>query len=501
MGMLEPSRSPVEVTVELPFTVVFEPPSRAELRALLALRRVWVAAALATLAVGTAVVLAELVRTDALASGPLVTLRVASRPAGASVWLDDRARGVTPLELAVPAGPHHLTLTASEALDSQLALQVGEAGAALDVPLLRRQPLLRHVRPTLPGAGLADVRLLANGQLALTVGVRPGALGAWRLDPATGALEPLLVQVSATRLVLAPDGRHMAVLGPEIGPPSVSVAAAADEAGVPAPSVVVWLLQAPFDQPAGGWRPPPGEVPLDARWSPAADGLLVVTGPASSGASPLNHLWWLEAASAQAHELQALPSQVVPGSETWSPDGQHVTFVAHAGRLNALCVLGLADGSFRYLADLEPSDAPPLAYPAVGWSDDSQSVLFTAPRDQPASAPIGGWFTARPGNGLFVARATDGLPTLVRELDVGLPGWQADGRVLGLGRPDTSGPLALELVDGSSGLQRLLELPFRPHRGYAAAWNAGHTRAIIADPTPEGSVDYWVALLGLEDAP
>jgi len=486
--------------VELPFTVVFEPPSRAELRALLALRRVWVAAALATLAVGTAVGLAELVRTDALASGPLVTLRVVSHPAGASVWLDDRARGVTPIELAVPVGPHQLTLKASEALESQLALQVGDTGTTLDVPLLRRQPLLLHVRPTLPGAGLADVRLLADGQLALTVGVRPGALGAWRLDPRTGALAPLLVHVNATRLGVAPDGRHLAVLGPEIGPLPATVAAPADAAGAPASSVV-WLLEAPFDHPTGGWRPPPGEVPLDARWSPAADGLLVVTGPAASDASPLRHLWWLDAAAEQAHELQALPSQVVPGSETWSPDGQHVTFVAHAGRLNALCVLGVADGSFRYLADLEASDAPPLAYPAVGWSDDGQSVLFTAPRDQPASAPIGGWFTARPGNGLFIAHVADGLPTLVRELDVGLPGWQADGRVVGLGRPDTNSPLAVELLDTSSGLQRLVELPFRPHRGYAAAWSPGHTRAIIADPTPEGTVDYWVALLGLEDVP
>ena len=52
-----------------------------------------------------------------------------------------------------------------------------------------------------------------------------------------------------------------------------------------------------------------------------------------------------------------LPSDIVPGTEAWSPDGTHVAFVAHAGQVNALCLLGI-DGSFRYVADLDPSAHP-----------------------------------------------------------------------------------------------------------------------------------------------
>ena len=486
--------------MELPFTVVFEPPSRAELRAVLSLRRVWVAGAVLALAIGAAIVCIGQVRTDVLASGPTVTLRVVSHPAGASAWLDERERGPTPIELPVAAGPHSVTLKARDALDSRFDLQVGAAGAALDVALLRRQPRLVHLRPTLPGAELSDVRLLADGRLALVVTVRSGELEAWRLDPLRGTLEPLLTNVTATRLAVAPDGQHIAYLGAQIGPlPNTAAATLAGGAGPPLPGIV-WLVREPFGSPFAGWRPPAGETLLDLSWSPDADGLLVVTGRAHTDGPPATHLWWLDAAGERAWELQALPSLVVPGSEEWSLDGQHLAFLAHAGRLTALCVLGLNDGTFRYLADLAPSDAPPLPYAPVGWSADGQAVLFTAPRDQPSGTFIG-WLQSGPGNGLFLARAAEPVPTLLAEVDVGLPGWQADGRVLGLGRPDANGPLALQLlVERSNSLQRLVELPMRPHRGYAVAWNSAHTRVLIADPAPSGGIDYWVAVLELEDA-
>ena len=200
--------------MELPFTIVFEPPSRAELRAVLRMRGTWVAGVLVALAIGTLVLVSGVGRTDAVASGVSVPLDLTSRPAGAGLWLDGRERGRTPLTVQVDSGTHTVVLKARDALDGQYAVQVGVEGAALDAVLWRRQPTLLHLRPSLPGASLADVRLLADGELALSIAVPPGhQLQAWRLDPQSGALEPLLTDVTGTRLSVAADSQHRGIRG------------------------------------------------------------------------------------------------------------------------------------------------------------------------------------------------------------------------------------------------------------------------------------------------
>ena len=50
--------------MELPFTVVFEPPSQKELRAALRMRGTWVAGLIVVLAIGTAVLLWTVSRAD-----------------------------------------------------------------------------------------------------------------------------------------------------------------------------------------------------------------------------------------------------------------------------------------------------------------------------------------------------------------------------------------------------------------------------------------------------
>jgi hypothetical protein len=54
--------------VELPFTLAFDPPSQAELRAVLRLRRTWLAGLLAVLAIGTLFVVSRTGRADTLDS-------------------------------------------------------------------------------------------------------------------------------------------------------------------------------------------------------------------------------------------------------------------------------------------------------------------------------------------------------------------------------------------------------------------------------------------------
>jgi hypothetical protein len=121
--------------VELPFTIVFEPPSQKELRAILRMRGIWVAGLIVALAIGTLVVVAGVGRADAVASIGPAPLELTSRPAGAQVWLDGRELGRTPLSLLVEPGAHSVQLKAADALDAQYTLQVGTEGAALDVRL------------------------------------------------------------------------------------------------------------------------------------------------------------------------------------------------------------------------------------------------------------------------------------------------------------------------------------------------------------------------------
>src|SRR6266478_2327978 len=118
-AMLEPSRSSAEVAMELPFTVVFEPPSQEELRAVLRMRGPWVAGLIVVLAIGTTVLLWNVTRADAVSSGAVVPLQLASQPAGAEIWLDGRARGPTPLDALVDPGAHTVLLKSPDTLDSQ----------------------------------------------------------------------------------------------------------------------------------------------------------------------------------------------------------------------------------------------------------------------------------------------------------------------------------------------------------------------------------------------
>src|SRR3977135_1651874 len=89
--------SPEEATVELPFTIVFEPPSQKELRAVLRMRGIWVAGLIVALAIGTLLVVTGVGRADAVASSGPAPVQLTSRPAGAQVWLDGRESGHTPL--------------------------------------------------------------------------------------------------------------------------------------------------------------------------------------------------------------------------------------------------------------------------------------------------------------------------------------------------------------------------------------------------------------------
>jgi Tol biopolymer transport system component len=494
--------------VELPFTIVFEPPSQRELRALLRMRGTWVAGLIVALAIGSLLVALHVSRAEAVASGTSVPLTLSSRPAGATVWLDGRERGRTSLVVPVELGTHTVTLKTQAGLDAQYSVEVGGEGAALDALLWRRQPALMRLRPPIPGTVLSEVRFLENGQLVLSSVVSAGRqLQAWRLEPARGALEPLVTDASGTRLAVAADGQHLAYLGYPIGPPGPGVAVAGRSTELPS---VVWIHADGRLAPTGAWRPPltPGEQLLDASWSPRADGLLTLTGTVLADASMRTRVWYVDGDGRTARELLALPAEVVAGSHVWSPDGRRVVFQARSGAVQALCLLEL-DGGFRYLADLvDRADqvgsltAPGLAHPAVAWSADSQWVLFVAPRQRPPGQ-VASWLQSDPRRALYVASSADVAPVMLGLTDVDRAVWREDGQILGLGRLGTDGALDLRVLGPARGEatrtgEHLLELPLRPGVSYAATWDLGHAQLLIASPASAGGVDYWLAMLGLE---
>jgi hypothetical protein len=484
--------------VDLPFTVVFEPPSQEELRDVLRMRGTWVAGLIVVLAIGTAVLLWNVARAEAIGGGVGVPLQLVSEPPGAGIWLDGRERGRTPLEVLVEPGVHNVLLKTADTVDGQYAVQVGAAGAALEAVLWRRQPTLRRLRPTLPGAVLSDVRLLSTGELALSIALPASRqVQAWRLEPRSGALRPVLTDAAGTRLAVTPDGRQVAYVGYEIGPAPLGGDLTSFAS---APPSIVWVVAATPWAPMAGWRAPlgPGEQLADVSWSPKANRLLLTTTQALGGSALRTRLWFIDADTRGAREVLSLPSEVVPGSDVWSPDGQRVIFLARAGVLNALCLLNL-EGDFRYVADLDPSPVSPLAYPRATWSADSQRLLFVAPHQHPPGTGSG-WLQPDPRHALYMADVADPTPALITDTDVDLAVWREDGQLMGLGRAGNDGALDLRLLDGRGRSQHVLELPLMPGSSlpYAAVWDTARARLLVASPTSNGDNDFWLVMLGQE---
>ena len=427
--------------MELPFTVVFEAPSQEELRDVLRMRGTWVAGLIVALALGAAYLLANVSRADAgaVTSGVMAPVQQGS--------LDARLRHI--------------------------------------------QPRLTRLRPALPGARLTDVRLLDDGRLGLSIALPSGRqLQAWRLEPRSGVLEPVLTELWGSRLAFAPDGGSVAYVGSDVGPPRSG--SDTDESGR-----VLWLVAPGRALPSAGWRAPlePGERLLDASWSPRAERLLVFSGQTPSGEGGFSRLWLVDGDGQHARLALSLPSEVVPGSAAWSPDGRHVVFLAHAGEVNALCLLG-TDGGFRYVADLEPTSAPPLPYPPAAWSVDGRRLLFVAPHQHPPGA-VPGWLRADTQHALFVDDVDNPLPVPLADTSVDTAAWQPEGQVLGLGRSNPDAPLSLRLLSSSTSSQPSLELGLKPAGSYAVAWDVARARLLIAVQTAAGR-EYWLVNLGQE---
>lgn len=429
------------------------------------------------------------------AAGPPGDVTITSDPTGAQVVFDGKLRGHTPLTLSLPGGERRLTLRREGYADLPVTAHVA-AGRPVAVAgtLWRAVPVMRQLRPPLPGAAIAGARFLADGRVALTVTLPPGdERQVWVVDAVGGARRAGPVEARLA-VALSPDGERVAYA---VAPPPAP-------GGVPGGEPLageLWIAAAEGDGP--GVRrltlPPStaAERLIDLAWAPDGRHLLVAAQLRPQGGGVRTRLLWLDAdADAAPAELVALPSEVVPGSWTWRPDGGQVAFVARADGRLALCLLGTAPAGrpgapplFRYLGDL-PGTQPPHAAP-VAWAPaaDGQPgrVLYAAP------APVAAGTSAATRPPVLYADGLDGQPPVrLGEGSAAWPAWRADGRAVAIARGKKDA-VVLRVIDpvadGGAGLASdLATLPigWGGGEGPEVRWDIERGRALLLRPAGWG---------------
>ena len=95
--------------------------------------------------------------------------------------------------------------------------------------------------------------------------------------------------------------------------------------------------------------------------------------------APRTVVSWLAADQGDPQPLVSLPDEVVAGSYSWSPDGGWVTFLATGSGHTSLCLVGVPNGDFRYLGDVNSGGlSHPLPVSPVSWAADGSELLYSA---------------------------------------------------------------------------------------------------------------------------
>jgi len=472
----------------------------------------------------------------ALASASGAPVHVNSSPFGAEVRIDGAAyrNQKTPLDLRLEPGPHTLSLHHPDALDDERVLDVGEPGATVVADLWRRRPGVVPLRAVYPGASLLNAGFLADGQIALLVGLPPQA-GApttssselWRLDPSTGRLSPVRtpgLDASATIMALSPDGEQVAYVTPgsssaltaSLWPAALSAHTAlpqnsrAESVWI-APLHGSWPPRRVFDMPptAGLGVAAAPELITGVVWTPDASRLVAITRrpgpPVRSRVFLLNVTGGGDDQPTDPSELVLLPAEVEPGSAVPDPSGRWLALVTHAPvapggtDLLNLCLLEIRPGgAFRDLADLGSAargpSAAPIAWPPGGdGAPDRLAFVAPVPAVPSGGGGLFGIFNAlrpaAPLTGLFVANLeASGLDSVQpRRLGPATgtlgPAWRSQNTLLGFARQD-DGTLALRSIDPTAGEARDLgvRLPASVAQGaigLSARWDLRHGRALL----------------------
>lgn len=481
--------------MRLPIAVDIEWSKRDDLRN----PRFWlgIALALAGLIVGTFLVRITLLRP---VEPPVSSASVAitSAPTGATILIAGRERGRTPATLALPPGEQRIILRFSGRADTTYDVRL-EAGqqATLSGILWLRAPQVLQLRSPLPGATIVGAQFLGDGRVALALALPSGdERQLWLLDRDGGTrrIGPPLARVA---IVVAPDGARVAYLAR----PATGLSGAASGLGTAGLATEVWLAGTGGDLGERRYALPPNTAAerfVDLSWSPDGKGLLLASEQHPQGGGVRTRLLWLALATGPAtsapRELITLPSEIVPGAYTWDPRGERVGLLARAGGKTSLCLLTVADGAVRSLADVATDGRAPAPFPPLTWRDentgDGAAAMYAAPSSGASAggvsfgtAPMPRLYADGPGPDLGAA---EGLG----------PGWRGDGLLLTLARRGRGSQYILRAFDplAAGAAQDLGTLPSSIGAPEGVRWDMARGQALVAvrDPGGGGQFDLWL---------
>jgi hypothetical protein len=434
--------------------------------------------------------------TPSPASGSLLT--VTALPLDASVAIDGQPAGLAPVSTAVTPGQHLLTVQQPDAVGESETIEVPAEGSTVAVTLWRRQPKAHALKPSLPGAAIADITFLTDGRLGLIVSLPGNEHQAWTLDPfAHGAIDRLGSVAPAAPLAIRPDGQGLAFLHTSSNSTNgsltnsdrlveVRIADLADAQGH-----TTWAANQPDEQL------------VDLAWAPDSRHLLVVGRQQPNAGMERTSLRWLDTATGSAQLLALLPSEVVPGSYVWRPDGHALAFLVHTASLSAVCTL-TDTGEFHYLGDLghDGTAGPPVA-PVAWGADDQLGYAALKPTPAAASNPLG--LGSSTPIGLFAADPNGGPGRSLGSAEGLSPTWWPDGRLLLAGLPTDRGTgLRLRELDAQGQSQDLVSIDVATPAatGYGLRWDLPRQRALLVTNRSsfDGGHDYALLDFGWSDS-
>jgi dipeptidyl aminopeptidase/acylaminoacyl peptidase len=400
-------------------------------------------------------------------------LDVKSEPNGATVDVDGRAQGLTPLHLALSPGAHHVTLQRAGFASTTYDVTLSEKGTtSLVAELWAQSPEIDELRPPFPGASIASVDFLRDGEVVLSVAVGSnGERQIWLVD-GRGAGRRIGPSTDSAAITASPDGSHVAFLHSGPGPAFGAI--------LPAE---VWVAGLNGDQPKRVDLWPPSEVRFDdLSWGLDGRHLLVIGHISQAMGGQSSRLLWVDVVSGQSRELITLPSVIVRGSYRWSPDGQQVAFLTQTDQLTSLCLIAVPDGDFHYLGDLGRDATQVFPFAPVAWSSDTQHLLYMSLSPEQTSSS--GWlFSSAPASRLIVADATQPAGRPLSPTGLVPLTWDLNGSsavAITLAQPSRNGPLVLRRVELNGTTSDLLELSLRSAGPFVARWDDTHRQAIVA---------------------
>jgi hypothetical protein len=474
--------------MDLPYIIRVKLPSRT------GWWRLWVWLLIGLLVVGV-VRLALLRQPAATPPGPSAALALASRPPGATIRIDGKARGQTPATQALSPGLHHVTLRDTGRADVTYTVHLApNVIINLTGILWLRTPVVRPVRSPLPGATIAGTVFLADGRLALALALPAGdERQVWIVgqDGATQRVGPPFARGAAA---VSPDGTQVAYLAQ----PSASAAPGAPASdGAGGRLTEVWVTDRNGDSGQRRYVLPPNtaaERLVDLAWAPDSTQLLLVSEQHPQGSGVRQRLQWLNLATAPpaTRELLTLPGQVVPGSYLWNTAGDRLALLVRADNRTTLGLLGRDGQYFRSLADVPVAGVPP-AFSPLAWLPKEGGVVYAAaaPGRQAAVWPT----FASPAPDLLVDDLTAGGSRRLPGTGGWGPGWRDDGFALALTRPKRNGPLTVQAFDltTDTAAQTLGTLALPADRVAGVRWDMPHGQALVAIASATGGPpDLWL---------